>query len=358
MQNSMNNEAFFQSVLERHGGLWKLENIDSSGRSIAARLLDLFKALSPGVQISYIDNKAFNSFATTESGRDIVGMYIGSLEILHNCFLNLLSSRNCLTSIGNASAERGDAKAMNLLEPFTSGPVDPIRSRAAKDLAFCASIILFYHELSHVELCHIPFLRQQLRIDEYVELNAAPLSQKQCLLLRTLENDADITGAVSSTLVWKFFYENMKLSYLDPIGWERTWITAAHMLYWVMELMNPHHTNRKKSTHPSPYFRMISVMDAVSIYGGIPMELTPEQREHDSLLPWLAPQFIARNEPLILPDSSAIEAERVSLTREYVKIADRLEELQDKRGQKSGRPIVRPDYPGRGWTRNWRRKKL
>jgi len=247
MANQLNDEIIFEHAFKDRGGLWRIEEIDPDGKGLASQLLYVCRTFAPDVYVGLVNNPSFNAVATVASGRDLIGLYVGSFEIIHNAFFNLLSRRDCLTSIGDASAEQADSVPANLREPVLSRPIDPTRGRAAMDLAFCACLILYYHELSHIELCHLPFLREHLGVTEYSEMQVPPLSTQHVWLYRTLEDDADISGAVTSARVWKFWYEHMDFSHLDPMGWDRTWVTAAHMLFWIMELLHPPSAGRSST---------------------------------------------------------------------------------------------------------------
>jgi hypothetical protein len=353
MPEPINHEFLFDATFKRRGGLWRLEDIDPEGKGIAADLIEIWRVLVPDVYFGFINNSAFNAVATVVSGRDLIGINVGAFELIHNAFFNLLSRRDCLMSIGDPSVERENPGPANLAEPVDSKPIDPARTRAALDLAFCACLILCYHELMHIELCHIPFLAERLGVTELCEMQATPIPKNHVWLYRTLENDADISGAVSSARVWKFWYSQMNTTHLDPMGWDRTWIAAAHMLYWVMEFLHPPRQDGAALTHPAPYFRMVSVMSAVSKYGGIPKQLTDEQLKHDTLVPWIASQCSTLNRPLEAVTEEAIEKQMNALSTQYRRIAHRLEELQDARSERTGRKIDRPGYPGTGWARRW-----
>lgn len=302
----------------------------------------------------FVRNRSFNAISSVAAGQDFIGIYIGAIEIIHNAFFNLLAMREIFPGIGNPSAERPDIGPANLVDPMDARPLDPARAKAAQDMAFCACLILFYHELSHIELCHVPFLIERLGVTEHCEVQAAPVSREHVWLYRTLENDADISGAVTSARIWRYWYDAMSPSHLEPIGWDRSWIVAAHVLYWVMELVHPARKEGVALTHPAPYFRLVSVMDVASEYGGISKHLTDDELKHDNLVPWIALQANALGRPVELVTDEAMSIQTNALLAMYRRIADRLEELQDARSQRTGRKIDRPDYPGTGWARQWR----
>ena len=85
-------------------------------------------------------------------------------------------------------------------------PRDPVRLFAAQHLAACAYLILFAHELAHLELCHLSFLRDELGLEEHQEVTAIPLSDNEALLFRTLEWDADNSALATSLKVWRLSF--------------------------------------------------------------------------------------------------------------------------------------------------------
>ncbi|HYM98205.1 MAG TPA: hypothetical protein VET25_00555 [Aestuariivirgaceae bacterium] len=86
-------------------------------------------------------------------------------------------------------------------------------------------------------------------------------------------------------------------------------------------------------------------MDVASEYGGIPASLTDDELKHDNVVPWIALQSRALGRPIELVTDEAMSTQTNALSPMYRRIADRLEELQDHRSQRTGRKIDRPDYP-------------
>src|ERR1700730_6180582 len=113
-------DELFDSVFRHHGGLWRIEEIDPHEKGIGTSLLNVWRTLVPDVYFGFIHNRSFNAFASVASGRDLIGINVGAFELIHNAFFNLLSRRDSLSNIGNASVERENPGPTNLVEPVES----------------------------------------------------------------------------------------------------------------------------------------------------------------------------------------------------------------------------------------------
>ena len=57
---------------------------------------------------------------------------------------------------------------------------------------------MFLHEVAHIEGCHLDLIYDEMRLSEYQEININPLNEKESLLLRALELEADTLGLLNS----------------------------------------------------------------------------------------------------------------------------------------------------------------
>jgi len=347
MLRKSKDERLFDRTFRGRGGLWG----DGVSGTMGSQFLHLCRTLAPDIYVNFINDRSFNAVAALANRRELIGINIGSFELVHNCFFNLLSRRDCLHEIGDGNAESSEILPTDFENPTVRRPNDPVRAKAAIDLAFCALVILYMHERSHIELCHIAFLKEQFGVAEYCEMQIASQLGTRPWLCRTLEKDADVSGAVTSARFWKCWYNSVNLTHLEPLGWARSWIIAAQMLFWIMELVHPPRNDQVVLGHSAPHFRLVSVMDAVSKYAEIPSALTEQELQHDKLIPWIATQCSALQRPFLMITDDAIAQQTHSLNATYRSIADRLEELQDARAKQKGTTIDRPGYPGSGWAR-------
>jgi hypothetical protein len=200
----------------------------------------------------------------------------------------------------------------------------------------------------------VPYLSANLGKSEHAEVLGDALSKERALLYRTLEWDADSTAALSSLRIWRDIYGALGLaSHLAPVGRDRAWLIAMSMLFWIIDLVQPKDRDRACAVHPSPLTRLICV-ELVCEHSAGMRALTQQKEEHDSLIPWIvrngfSRQILERR----LPSPDAVTREWMSFVKQYVQIADRLEEHQEARSKSTGRPIMRQlSRPALGRVRN------
>jgi hypothetical protein len=66
---------------------------------------DNFAVKRPPIECGLINNNSFNAVAGLQGENDVIGMFIGTVFILRDLFGAMLSHRDILPHIGNASAE-------------------------------------------------------------------------------------------------------------------------------------------------------------------------------------------------------------------------------------------------------------
>lgn len=115
------------------------------------------------------------------------------------------------------------------------------------------------------------------------------------------------------------------------VGFGAFWSNRVSMLFWIMEFVQPEDRDRIYAAHPSPLVRLACVQLFCSQSASMKV-LARQEGEHDSLIPWIIRNsFSRRIGEGRLPSADAISEEWKSLTGQYARIADRLEEHQEAR---------------------------
>lgn len=259
-------------------------------------------------------------------------------------------------SIGDPSAEAIEQQVIeelrNPLGTFSFSrylPRDPVRLFAAQHLAACAYLILFAHELAHLELCHLRFLRDELGLEEHQEVTAIPLSDDEALLFRTLEWDADNSALATSLKVWRhIFPSKLDFSAISTLGAARSWFIAAQLLFWVMDFVQVQERRGLSATHPSPHARFVSSLMHATHYGFVPELSNGNHMNEDSLSDWV----VKNGFPSQMVDDAhtgrsldGVVQELVETKENYERIMDRLASYQTAR--LSARGVVPPVFPTR-----------
>jgi hypothetical protein len=289
----MTDEEAFEEALCRHGDLAKLDSYPPDFSTGLREQLNFYRLAAPHVYCNFLNNTDFNAVATAHRDREFIGIYLGAIMLIARYAYCLLSDPEVLPQIGNVSLESIEPSVVEALraplKPAPSGrylPRDPTRLRAAQHIAMCAYMILYFHELGHIELCHLKFLRDHLGVTEYKELGYAPLSEQDALLLRTLEWDADNSGLLTSLRMWRSFCSNLDYSAISALGTPRSWFLSAQLLFWVMDFVQPRNRRSRFATHPSPEARLVNARLVATNFGFVP-ELLEGGTAEDSLIPWI-----------------------------------------------------------------------
>jgi hypothetical protein len=153
---------------------------------------------------------AFNAVATSEGPRYAIGINIGAALLIARYAYCLMSDPAMFPNVGDPSREEVEPYVIaSLREPLSTKsygrylPRDPTRLEAAKQLSLAAYLMLFFHELNHVELGHLDFARDRFGVIEYREITAVPISTKDAAVFRALELEADMAALYRSLHVWR-----------------------------------------------------------------------------------------------------------------------------------------------------------
>jgi len=265
----MDDERIFAEAFRRHGRPVQPKDLHPNLSKGLSELLEFYQTAADvsksDVYCGLLDNRGFNAVTTVHNNRGLIGIYLGTLIIVARYAYCLLSDPDMLPQIGDPSIESVEEQSVEALRDPLGHigahrylPRDPTRLHAAQGLSLCAYMILFFHELSHIELCHLDFLRDHLGLMEHQEVTVAPLSQEEALLFRALEWDADCASLMTSLDMWSLFCANFDLLGIESLGIARSWFLAAQLLFWVMDFVQPPTRRGVASTHPSPEARLVN----------------------------------------------------------------------------------------------------
>lgn len=349
----MDDEARFAEALHHHGRLVRPEALHPDLSKGLVEQLEFYRLVAPDVYCGFLDNGAFNAVATVHKTREFIGIYLGATIVVARYAYCLLADPNVLPHIGDPSRESIEPQIIeNLrhpLAPVGPGrylPRDPVRLHAAQQLAMGVYLVLFFHELAHIELCHLGLLRDRLGLREHQEVGAAPLSEEEALLFRTLEWDADNAGLISSLRMWRSLCANLNYSAIGSLGPARAWFAAAQLLFWVMDLVQAPGRRALWSTHPSPNARLVNAAIVAKDFDFVPELADVVDRETESLIPWiLRNQFPSQIVASAAADSSVEEIvqELVEVRRHYETVMTLLDSYQRLRlKRKEGAPDAVP----------------
>ncbi len=254
--------------------------------------------------------------------------------------------RRCSLTVGDPSEEEVEPSVIDLLRtpiepmPITPRylPRDPQRLEAAQRLALCSYLILFFHELAHVELAHLDFLRAELGVTEHREIMALPASAAEASMLRALEWDADNSSLASSLQIWRTMYKNFNYTCLDPLGPATSWFLAAQLLFWVMDFMQLPVAREPMATHLSPMARRVNAeLISRHVRSGA---ASPDEGNGTSLIPWIirndfpSAHVAAVREGRDVPEQTVQEL--VEAREGYRAILPDLERVQADRARRRG----------------------
>jgi hypothetical protein len=216
------------------------------------------------VYSDWVENFTFNALATSHLGYECIGVFVGIPLTIYNHFYCFLNDPAVLPMIGNPSQEDRDTAALTALRlgdlaPLPKVPDDSVRRDAAMHLAWNAVMFVFFHELAHIEACHLQLLSEFTGLTEYLELPAIPVSADEGHLRLLLELDADHLAAKHLSSVWQSMWGRGAFQALAPLGLGLSWSISLIMLFLIMDGVRPVHGPLGTSTHPSPVARLIHI---------------------------------------------------------------------------------------------------
>lgn len=159
----------------------------------------------PEPYINFINNSSLNAVVTKYNDKYFIGLNSGTVVLINQLFLRMLSNPNVLTQWGNPSLETVDtdkilnAQITNLDIYYLASadnqakfPKDSTRSSLSSLMTMNALKFIMMHEYGHIVMGHLDFIRTINESSFYFEFEET--SKLHSLISQTLEMDADCFG--------------------------------------------------------------------------------------------------------------------------------------------------------------------
>lgn len=261
---------------------------DAFDESVASGLreqLEVYHTFAGDVDCVFLANMNFNAIATSAEGRYAIGINVGAAVLIARYAYCLLSDPAMLPSIGDPSRESVDPYVVESLRTPNDGrpttsygrymPRDPARLEAAKQISLAAYLMLFFHELNHIELGHVDFARKRLGAIKYHEITAVPITAEDAAVLRALELEADLAALYRSLRVWRAMhplFDHQALATLTP---EISWFVAVELVFWIIDFVQTETRVGLRATHPTPVARHVNAQETTSVVTWAPAMTDP-----------------------------------------------------------------------------------
>jgi hypothetical protein len=252
--------------------------------------LEIYRTLASDIDCVFLADMTFNAVATSDGSRYAIGINIGAAVLTARYAYCLMSDPTIFPEIGDPSCETVDPYVIESLRrpiDWTSYgrylPRNPVRLGAAKQLSLAACLMLFFHEINHVELGHLDFVRDQLGATEYREIRAAPVDIEDSAILRALEWEADLAALHRSLQVWRVLYPLFDVPALAALTPEASWFLAVELLFWIMDFVEPDKHVGLLATHPSPMARLVNARELTTVASWV-----STQDDAGPLVPWIS----------------------------------------------------------------------
>jgi hypothetical protein len=252
--------------------------------------LELYRLFTHDVGCAFLADMAFNAVATREGVDFAIGINIGAPLLIARYAYCLMSDPAMFPQIGDPTREEVDPYVVGTLRtphvPADFGrylPRDPTRRQAAKQLSLAAYLVLFFHELNHIELGHLGLLNDRFGATHYTEIAAVPMSATECAARRALEWEADLAALDRSLRVWRTLHPMFDDPAIRALTPEESWFFAAELLFWIIDFVQPTERVGALTTHPSPVARRVNLSHVTSKADWVPTM----DGDESPLLPWI-----------------------------------------------------------------------
>ncbi|MBN8695732.1 MAG: hypothetical protein J0L87_04310 [Bacteroidetes bacterium] len=245
----------------------------------------------PVIYFDFIYNTKLNAVATiTKEKVYLIGVNSGTIIILNDLFLRMMSYPTLVKQVGDPSVETQQNPtlekyyfdATKLVSSKDSDfnyyeiaqPIDKVRQEYADHLIEIAIDFLVAHELTHIINGHVDYKFHLFGISFFDEQNVEVKDHDEILTIQTLEMDADamatskglgnayrrFTGGQSVSEERKIFYSN----FTDVIF---NWVLSVSTLIRIMvESSNYKDSDTNSKTHPHPGVRYGMLLTTVDEY--------------------------------------------------------------------------------------------
>jgi hypothetical protein len=286
----MDDAAAIARLLRPHG---LVVGPDDFGDTIAPGLrgqLELYHEFTGDVGCVFLANLGFNAVAASDGARHAIGINVGAVMLIARYAYCLFSDPLMFPTVGEPSREHVDAETVaalrNPVAQKTSGrslPRDPTRVQAAEQLSVAAYLVLFFHELGHIQLGHLGFIKHRFGATAHREITVTPLAAEHAALLRALEWEADAGALYRSLRVWRELWPLYDEPGLAPLTPDESWFLAVDLLFWIMDFAQPVLGFRALATHPSPLARRVNAARLTSAADWVPAVAN----DSSPLIPWI-----------------------------------------------------------------------
>lgn len=342
----MNKNEQFSTVFRKHGGSLPDSRTAPDVAEKAEKQIRFYSSIAPAIYVGIVENRTFNAIATRNNFGEFIALYSGALTQLTMYAYQLFSDPALCPDIGDVSIEKCEPQ---IIERLKSGdlahamtlrymPFCPIRKSVSELIAESACLTLFLHEVAHIEGCHLDLIYDEMCLSEYQEINIHPLNEKESLLLRALELEADSLALLNSLAIWRNLAEHPTYHELQSFGATRSWLIATELLFFVMSFNHERARRKQLASHPSVLSRFFNIRLLRGAHGNEDEELINAVNDPRTtmLVHWVikhelsSPMFEGFHEQ----SSESIE-ELTELKAHVETLWSRLEEYQYKRSQRN-----------------------
>lgn len=201
-------EILFDQMVKSRGGIFVTDDqqINFKLNYYKTEAVHMLRRMKfPVIDIFFVNNPNFNALATINKHVDFIGVNLGTIFILEDLFYRMMSHPDIMPSIGEAKSEKEkkiynpkivNAEELLIAKPYEEQiyPQDQTRYWYAISLAKSAFLYMILHELGHLFLGHLHYVKNYTNHLLVVEDNDIDYKKLSELDYQTLELDADSFG--------------------------------------------------------------------------------------------------------------------------------------------------------------------
>lgn len=254
-------------------------------------------------------------------------------------YLAMMADPVAFPGIGITSTEDAPANISPLKNLKSGGflnnpprtPKCRVRAEAAKHMIYISHLFLYFHEFTHLELCHVHFLREHFQTDAYEELTTLSLSEEEEDIRHAFELQADQCGALNSLQIWRLHWAH-NVSEKYSLKADSLWAAAIDTLFVLFQYIRSVTGKKLSLTHPNLAIRWLSVRLSTDVFSG-----DVEHLEHDLIFRRQALDWFETHLPEGLKLSTKADADGAldETTRIWSNLKPHwstLQKLQERRG--------------------------
>jgi hypothetical protein len=269
---------FMAGTIERMD--YVLEEIESSQPEYIA-----------GVYVDLVDEASINAVSFCDGTHEFVGIHAGLGLLLPTIYSWLLSHPTVFPDVGDATREKTPPRfdhgmlrrsgrfseiPESVWNDYVSGPLDPVRAWYAISSSIVAMDFLLWHELAHLNRCHIPYLSSMRAKSDgpssWREVNPR-LQSEEVKLRNILEADADgvatrvLAGAPIVNGLEKARFAALGDAEVKGLSWDWSyacvlWMRAVAILFHLLAIVEDDQgISDPARTHPHPDIRLQLVVN-------------------------------------------------------------------------------------------------